>query len=248
MSDPRGGRDGRRSGEEPDQEGWESLAEDSENVLRPSDELEQALREATEAVEAREHGRRGAGPPAGGAPGRTAGGRGDAPGPADPEQDLLGAGSAGDELEALRAELAETRDRWLRLNADFDNFRKRTLKEREEAFAYGHEKLAKDLLPAVDNLQRAVDAARKSGVGDLESLLQGIELVQRDLASALARHGVEEVEALGQPFDPSVHEALAQIPDASVPPNTVVQVFQPGYRLRDRLLRPAQVVVSKAGD
>ncbi|CAG0984159.1 partial Protein GrpE, partial [Myxococcaceae bacterium] len=152
-----------------------------------------------------------------------------------------------DELETVRGELAEIRDRWIRLNADFENFRRRTLREREDAFAYGHEKLAKDLLPAVDNLGRAIDAARKSGVGDLESLLQGLELVQRDLESVLSKHGVTEVEALGQPFDPSVHEALAQLPDASVPANTVVQVFQRGFRLRDRLLRPAQVVVSKAG-
>lgn len=205
-------------------EGWESLVEEAEGgSLAPSDELEEALREATEAVEARSAAREAGGTA------RSADG--------DP-----------DEQEKLRAELAETRDRWIRLNADFENFRRRTLKEREEAYQFGHQALAKDLLPAVDNLERAIDAARKSGVGDLESLLQGLELVQRDLESVLSKHGVTEVEALGQPFDPSVHEALAQVPDASVPPNTVVQVFQRGYRLRDRLLRPAQVVVSKSGD
>lgn len=215
---------GDRRDRKDDPEGWESLAEEAgSGSLAPSEELEQALREAAEAVEAREAARQGGGgrPQAGGHP-----------------------GDGGEAAEALRAELAETRDRWIRLNADFENFRKRTLREREEAYQYGHEKLAKDLLPAVDNLERALDAARKSGVGDLESLLQGLELVQRDLAAVLVRHGVTEVEALGQPFDPSVHEALAQFPDASVAPNTVVQVFQRGYRLKDRLLRPAQVVVS----
>ena len=223
-----GGRDGHpKSGSEASKE-WEHAGGDAEGgSLAPSDELEQALREATAAVEARSAAREGRG---GGDPG------------ADP------AGSPLEELEQVRGELAEIRDRWIRLNADFENFRRRTLKEREEAYQFGHQALAKDLLPAVDNLERAIDAARKSGVGDLESVLQGLGLVQRDLESVLAKHGVTEVEALGQPFDPSVHEALAQFPDASVPPNTVVQVFQRGYRLRDRLLRPAQVVVSKSGN
>ena len=215
---------GRPPGQEP--EGWESLAEEADGgSLAPSEELEQALREAAESVEARERAR-----------GRNPGAPGAEPAPA-----------ARDELETVRGELEEIRDRWVRLNADFENFRRRTLREREDAYQYGHEKLAKDLLPAVDNLGRAIDAARKSGVGDLESLLQGLELVQRDLESVLSKHGVTEVEALGQPFDPSVHEALAQVPDDSVPANTVVQVFQRGFRLRDRLLRPAQVVVSRAG-
>ncbi len=208
-------------------EGWESLAEEADSGgLAPSAELEQALREATEAVEARSASRGAGREPASGEPPTT----------------------AAEELEQVRGELAEIRDRWVRLNADFENFRRRTLKEREEAYQFGHQALAKDLLPAVDNLERAIDAARKSGVGELGSLLQGLELVQRDLESVLARHGVTEVESLGKPFDPSVHEALAQIPDASAEPGTVVQVFQRGYRLRDRLLRPAQVVVSKAGD
>lgn len=215
----------RRRGDDP--EGWESLAEDADaGGLAPSAELEQALREATEAIEARSAARdAGVDPDSGETP-----------------------TTAAEELEQVRGELAEIRDRWIRLNADFENFRRRTLKEREEAHQFGHQALAKDLLSTVDNLERAIDAARKSGVGELESLLQGLELVQRDFASVLARHGVTEVESLGKPFDPSVHEALAQIPDASVAPGTIVQVFRQGYRLRDRLLRPAQVVVSRAGD
>jgi molecular chaperone GrpE len=216
-----------RPGKEEGSEGWESLAEDADGgSLAPSEELERALREATEAVEARSAARS----------------RGETP-----TESASGDPSAPD-VDALQAELNETRDRWIRLNADFENFRRRTLKEREEAHQFGHQALAKDLLPAVDNLERATEAARKSGVGDLESLLQGLELVQRDLESVLAKHGVTEVEALGQPFDPSMHEAIAQLPDDSVPANTVVKVFQRGYRLRDRLLRPAQVVVSKAGE
>lgn len=221
------------SGRAPESSGgdrWEAEAADTElesGVLPPSEELEQALREATEAIEARSAS-------------RGAAAQEEAPG--DP------GGSGSDEAERIRAELAETHDRWVRLNADFENFRRRTLKEREEAYRFGHQALAKDLLPAVDNLERAIDAARKSGVGDLDSLLQGLELVHRELGLVLAKHGVTEVEAIGKPFDPSLHEAIAQAPDASVPPNTVVQVYQKGYRLLDRLLRPAQVVVARSGD
>ena len=213
-------------------EGWESLSEEaSEGVLTPNEELERALREATEAVEAREAARtHPALPPTGP--------------PAAPEPAPAGPAA---ELEALRAELLERQDRLIRLQADFENFRRRTLKEREEAYQYGHQNLVKDLLPTVDNLERAIGHARKSGREDLDGVLQGIDLVQRELMGVLAKHGVTEIEALGETFDPSVHEALAQVEDPTVPANTVVQVFQKGYRLRDRLLRPAQVVVSRAG-
>jgi len=213
-------------------EGWESLSEEaSEGVLTPNEELERALREATEAVEAQEATR--------------AQPRSSAPGIAEHSGAPAEAEGAA-EVEALRAELQERQDRFIRLQADFENFRRRTLKEREEAYQFGHQNLVKDLLPAVDNLERAIEHARRSGREDLDGLLQGIDLVQRDLAGVLAKHGVSEIEALGQAFDPSLHEAVAQVADATVPVNTVVQVFQKGYRLRDRLLRPAQVVVSRA--
>ena len=138
----------------------------------------------------------------------------------------------------------EASERLVRLQADFENFRRRTLKDREEAHNFGHQNLVKDLLPTVDNLDRAIEHARQSGGADLEGLLQGVDLVRRELFGVLAKYGVIEIEAQGKPFDPAMHEAMAQAPDASVPENTVVQVFQKGYALRNRLLRPAQVVVS----
>ena len=97
----------------------------------------------------------------------------------------------------------------------------------------------------VDNLERAIDHARKGAGGDLENLLQGVELVQKGLLGLMARHGVTEVDAIGKPFDPAHHEAMAQTPDASVAPNTVLEVLQKGYKLRDRLLRPARVIVAR---
>jgi molecular chaperone GrpE len=208
-------------------EGWEGFAsEPSEGTLEPSSELEEAMREAAEALDARHSKRRPeaesrvASPPAGEA--------------------------EADEVASLRQELADARDRLLRLAADFDNFRKRALKDREEAHHFGHQNLVKDLLPSVDNLERAVDLAREGGEGAGGGLLEGVELVLRELHAVLAKHGVTPIEALGQPFDPALHEAMAQVIDATKPPNTVVQVYQRGYQLRARLLRPARVVVSKA--
>ena len=148
------------------------------------------------------------------------------------------------QINQLEEELRKLNDELLRRAADFDNFRRRALKEREEAHQYGHENLVKDLLPSVDNLDRAIEHARKSDGGDFESMLQGVELVQRELLGALASHGVSEIEAESVAFDPNVHEAMAQREDDSVPVNTVIEVLQKGYRLRDRLLRPARVIVS----
>ncbi len=150
-----------------------------------------------------------------------------------------------DRIEDLSAELVETRDRLIRLHADFENFRRRAQREREEAVRYGSQNLFKDLLTTVDNLERAIDHARLGGGADVESLLQGVELVQKGLVGLMSAHGVEEVDALGKPFDPALHEAMAQAPDASQAPNTVLEVLQKGYKLRDRLLRPARVIISR---
>jgi molecular chaperone GrpE len=146
----------------------------------------------------------------------------------------------------MREELADTQDRLLRLQAEFENFRKRALRERQEAAQYGSQNLFKDLVSVVDNLERAIAHARESGGGDLASFLQGVELVQRELLSIFEKNHVTEIEALGKPFDPSLHEAMAQVESGAVPPNTVIDVLQKGFQLRDRLVRPSRVIVAKA--
>lgn len=217
-----------------DQNGSGTPEADGDNLAATS-ELEEALREATEAVEARHASREG-----------------EAQGGDSPEIEVEleeGSESAeGSKDSVLSAELEETKQKYVRLAADFDNFRKRTLKEREEAHKYGHQNLVKDLLVSVDNLERAIAHAQKGEEGGVEGLLAGVELVSRELAATLEKHGVTPIDAAGDPFDPALHEAMAQVPDASVAPNTVVEVFQRGYQLRARLLRPARVVVSKTPD
>jgi molecular chaperone GrpE len=150
-----------------------------------------------------------------------------------------------EEVERLREELIGSQDRHMRLQADFENFRKRALKERTELIQYGHENLVKDLLSTVDNLDRAIEHTQQSDGGDLESLLQGVELLQRELHAILERHAVSEISAMGGAFDPALHEAMAQVPDGSVAPNTVIDVLQKGYQLHGRLLRPSRVVVAR---
>jgi molecular chaperone GrpE len=200
--------------------------EASGGTLDPSPELAEALREAAAAVP-------DADPP---------GGR------AEVELESPLEGSTEDEVGRLRDELSSSHDRLLRLQADFENFRKRAQRDREDALQYGPQNLVKDLLSVVDNLARAIDHARQSGGGDLEGLLQGVELVRRELESVLTKHHVREVEALGKTFNPAQHEAMAQIPDATVEPNTIVEVLQKGYQLRDRLIRPARVIVARTPD
>jgi molecular chaperone GrpE len=201
-------------------EGWESLAEEgAAGALAPSPELEAALREAEAAVEAREAGQPTARPPS---------------------REALEA-----RLQALEQEKAQLEERFLRLQADFDNHRKRTLREKQEALSYGHENVVKDVLGVVDNLDRAIEHATASSGADFEGMLQGVELVRRELLAVLAKHGVSSIEAEGEGFDPNVHEALAQMEDEQVPAGRIVRMLQKGYRLRDRLLRPARVMVSK---
>jgi molecular chaperone GrpE len=163
---------------------------------------------------------------------------------------LEGAVQAPAELEAprLQKEVTDANDRLLRLQADFENFRKRAQRERTEALQYGPQNLIKDLLSVVDNLERAIAHAQESEGGDLQSFLQGVEFVQREFLGVLGNHGVVEVEASGKPFDPALHEAMAQVPVADAAPNTVIDVLQKGYQLRDRLVRASRVVVTKTPD
>ncbi len=157
------------------------------------------------------------------------------------------AAAPGAERDAA-AELTELKDRHLRLAAEYDNHRRRTLKERQDLLNYGNEALIKELLATVDNLERALSHARQGEEGiDREKLLEGVELTHRSLLQTLAKFGVERIEAKGQPFDPKRHEAVRQVP-AGDSPGTIIDVLQSGYLLRDRLLRPALVVVSTGGN
>jgi molecular chaperone GrpE len=146
------------------------------------------------------------------------------------------------ELEQLRSDLREATDRVLRAQADLENYRKRARRELEDERRYANLPLLRDLLPVVDNIQRAIAAAEKSADGS--GLLDGIRMVATALDATLARHHCKRIVALHQPFDPAFHEAIAQQPAADFPPHTVVAVAQEGYSLYDRVVRPAQVVVS----
>lgn len=148
-----------------------------------------------------------------------------------------------DELAAAREEARQNHDRWVRERADLENQRKRAARERLEATRYGNEMLIRDLLPVVDNLERAVQAAEEGG--NRKPLVEGVLLVLKAFHDILERHGVERVAAHGTPFDPTHHEAVEHVESRDHAPNLVIAEHQPGYRLHDRLLRPALVTVSK---
>jgi molecular chaperone GrpE len=152
-------------------------------------------------------------------------------------------------IARLEAELAKLKDGYIRAHAEMENIRKRTAAEIENRLRYASQGLAKDILPVADNLQRALAALPQDGPQDevVKNLVIGLEMTEKSLIDALARYNVRAVPGVGAPFDPHVHQAVHEIEDASVPAGTVVQVFQPGYVLHDRLLRAAMVLVSKGG-
>ena len=149
------------------------------------------------------------------------------------------------ELEALRVESAEHRDHAMRAQAEFDNFRKRITREREEERQRAGVRLVSEMLPAIDNLERAI--AHAEGGGDLSHLLGGVQAVLGQLLAVLGKEGVEIIDPMGAHFDPLRHRAVSQQEDASVPYGTVVAVYQKGYALSGRVLREATVVVSTGG-
>ena len=150
--------------------------------------------------------------------------------------------SSQEELNKLAAENEDLRNRLLRAQAEFDNFRKRTLKEKESDRKYKAQDIANDLLPVVDSFDRAlqteVDEAAKS-------FAEGMEMVYRQLQDALEKHGIEKIETVGKEFDPNLHHAVMQISDSEQPANTVVEELQKGYALKDRVIRPAMVKVNQ---
>jgi len=147
-----------------------------------------------------------------------------------------------EKLEAVSEEKQQFQDRYLRAQADLENFKKRTLREQEQAKKFANEGLVKDLLPVLDNLGRALELSDASA----EQVRTGVQMVQKSLVSTLSRFGVEPFSALHQPFDPERMEAMQQVESAEHPPSTVVQEFMCGYFLNGRLVRPAMVIVSKA--
>jgi molecular chaperone GrpE len=153
--------------------------------------------------------------------------------------------------EALAKEAADARDKMLRTLAEMENLRKRTAREVADARMYGITGFARDVLEIADNLQRALDAvpaeARASAEPGLAALIEGVELTERSLHNTLEKYGVKRLDPAGSKFDPNFHQAMYEVPDASVPAGTVVQVVQTGYTIGERVLRPALVGVSKGG-
>lgn len=174
--------------------------------------------------------------------------------PSEPDGGGADGGTAGgDELTRLHTQLAEKdkevadfKDKYLRLLAEADNTRKRMRQQSEESVRIQRENFLRELLPIVDNLERAVEAA--GGGGNGKPIVEGVELVLRSLLDFLKSQGVTQLNAVGQPFNPQLHEAVDQITSSEHPPNTVVNEFHRGYLIGDRMLRTARVAVAKPGD
>lgn len=152
---------------------------------------------------------------------------------------------------SLDRELADMKDRLLRTLAEMENLRKRTEREVADARTYGVTNFARDILTVADNMHRAMsaldDELRATADASVKSLLDGVELTERELLNVLEKHGVKKLDPMNQKFDPNRHQAMYEVEDASVPSGTVVQVVQAGYTIGERVLRPALVAVSKGG-
>lgn len=152
------------------------------------------------------------------------------------------------DIEALKAEAAKAREYWdklLRTTADFDNYKKRAARERQDAVKFANEGIIGTLLPVLDNFEMALTAMGNAQDPAIQSLQSGVSMIHQQFKKALADAGLEEVDAANQKFDPNFHEAVSQQETADVPEGHVVQQLRKGYKLRDRLLRPASVVVAK---
>jgi molecular chaperone GrpE len=155
---------------------------------------------------------------------------------ADQEEDLS--------VDELRAQLDEARDAVLRAAAEAQNARRRAEQDVDKARKFALERMAGDLLPVVDNLERAVQAAAEAT--DAAAIAEGVDLTLRSFTDVLTKNGIEALDPAGEPFDPQLHQAMTMVPNPDMEPNTVMDVMQKGYTLNGRLLRPAMVVVSKA--
>jgi len=149
------------------------------------------------------------------------------------------------DLKAQAAKAKESYEQLLRTTADFDNYRKRAVRERQDAVKFANESLLQKLIPALDNFDMAIAAAAAAKEGATQSLQTGVNMILSQLRNALAEAGLEEIDATGKPFDPNFHEAVSQQETNDTPEGQVVQQLRKGYRLRERLLRPATVIVAK---
>jgi molecular chaperone GrpE len=156
-----------------------------------------------------------------------------------------------DPTAVLAKEAADLKDRLLRTLAEMENMRRRTDREVADARTYGVTNFARDILAVADNMERALkaldDEIRGKADAGVKALLDGVELTERELIKVMEKHGIRKIEPQGQKFDPNLHQAMLEIPDATVPSGTVVQIMQPGYTIGERVLRPAMVAVSKGG-
>lgn len=147
------------------------------------------------------------------------------------------------ELQGLRKQAEESQERYLRTQADFDNFRRRSRLEKEDFAKYASSKLVEQLLPVLDNFERAIAASKDSK--DLDSLLKGIEMIQRQMGQVLEQEGLKPLDSIGQLFNPEFHQAIMQVDSDEHEEGTIVEELQKGYAFKDKVLRPAMVKVTK---
>lgn len=165
------------------------------------------------------------------------------PEPEETESRPAEADTVGSEMDPLIAERDALKDRLLRLHAEFDNYRKRTARDADRLRKTAAEAIVQDLLPTVDNLERALAAVNPN---ESNALAEGVQMVMKQICDVLARHGLEPIPSVGHPFDPTVHEALTCVPTSDMPADHVYQEFQRGYRFGDHVVRPARVAVTTA--
>jgi len=165
------------------------------------------------------------------------------PAAGEPDKEATETADFEERLAAAEEESRINYDRYVRLAAEFENFRKRSAREMQDYKKFANEKLVSELLPVVDNLERALLSAENPASED-EGLKEGVELTLREILRVLDKFGVKPIQCLNEPFDPAYHQAMMQEPRANVPENTVISEMQKGYMMQDRLLRPAMVIVS----
>nr|MBF0221135.1 nucleotide exchange factor GrpE [Desulfobulbaceae bacterium] len=159
------------------------------------------------------------------------------------ESDSAGEDSEGNACDQLKADNTECQDKLLRLAAEFENYKKRMIRDKQTALKYAEENILKDLLPVLDNLERAMN--QEGATSDVNTLLEGVDLTLKGLLATIKKYGLEPIESVGKPFDPNLHEALVMEASDEVPAQCVLREFEKGYYFKERLLRAAKVVVSK---